>query len=136
MRYIHTYMNHSVKMLLVAVLLSACSLTKKPEAKTTAPAVQAEQVYRFKVSFISKGSGIDTEARRAFLGFLEGYRTKDQQSLRFETSHWGREGETDFCLPLTELTAEEQAAFIVQSKELLKDSTLVRFAENSACKGK
>ena len=60
--------------------------------------------------------------------------SKRKIKIEMETVKWGREGETDYCLKLTELNQEEQAQFISDIKELLKTSKLVRFSENTACK--
>ena len=51
-----------------------------------------------------------------------------------ETVKWGREGETDYCVKLSQLNSDEQAKFISSIKEIIKTSKLVRYSENTTCK--
>jgi hypothetical protein len=94
----------------------------------------SETIYRFNVSFISIGSGTDGIARRQFLDFIKDFETKRNIQIPIETTKWGREGETDYCLKLTQLNSDEQAKFILDIRELLKNSKLVRYSENTICK--
>ena len=54
--------------------------------------------------------------------------------LNYETTNWGREGEVDYCLKLAELDKKKQELFITEIKEILKNSALVRFKENTLCR--
>jgi hypothetical protein len=56
-----------------------------------------------------------------------------RDDLKVETFRWGREGEIDYCLKLSELNNQQQVKFIADTKELLKKSELVRYYENRAC---
>lgn len=85
--------------------------------------------YPIIVSFTSKASGIDTKAHEEFQKFLSTYPKK----IVFEPTHWGREGETDYCLKLNELSMGEQTDFINKVKKLLAKSSLVIVSENAEC---
>ena len=54
--------------------------------------------------------------------------------LSYETTNWGREGEVDYCFKLTELDKKKQKLFIIETKEILKTSSLVRYKENITCR--
>jgi hypothetical protein len=54
--------------------------------------------------------------------------------LNPEIINWGREGETDFCLKLKELSKDQQEQFIKESKTLLENRKLVRIYENEKCR--
>ena len=96
----------------------------------------SDDTYRFNISFISIGSGTDGKARQLFLDFIKDFEAKKNFLIELETVKWGREGETDYCLKLTQLNSDEQAKFISDIKELLKTSKLVRYSENTTCKKK
>lgn len=89
----------------------------------------AEGTVRFVVSFYSIGEGIDEKVHSAFVNFMDSYPKK----ISYEPIHWGREGETDYCLLLKELLADEQKVFIQKAKELLAKSSLVHISENAKC---
>ncbi len=85
--------------------------------------------YRLVVSFYSVSSGIDLKGNEDFEKLLSAYPKK----IAYEPTHWGREGEKDYCLKLSELSTAEQADFVKKAKELLSKSTLVHINENSDC---
>ena len=94
----------------------------------------SDSLYRFSISFFSKGSGTDRIARGEFEIYLENYNKKKNKKLHYETTNWGREGEVNYCFKLTELKKKEQEKFIAECKNLLKNSDLVRFEEFTPCK--
>jgi hypothetical protein len=87
------------------------------------------QNYRFMVSFISKGEGIDEKTRETFEKWLQ----EQQRPLKWETFAWGREGEVDFCLKLDELSTRDQEKFIEQARIFLANKDLVIISENAPC---
>lgn len=112
---------------------AACSMCKKAEMNQTVAAETSatkDSSYRFTVSFISIGSGIDKKAKNQYEQFLKDFELKNNVTILYEKKYWGREGEVNFCFMLNELKKEEQESFILQSKNLLANSTLVRFVEN------
>lgn len=92
------------------------------------------QVNRFTVSFYSIGSGIEQKQLEKFELFLSSYRQKTSKKIPAEKTHWGREGETDFCVDISELSPSDQLNFIGDVKEELKTAGRVNYSENSPCK--
>jgi hypothetical protein len=90
---------------------------------------QAAGTTRFVVSFFSESAGIDGKTNDAFVNFLNTYPKK----VAYSPTHWGREGEIDYCLALTELSATEQADFIRKANTILSKSKLVHSNENAKC---
>jgi hypothetical protein len=88
-----------------------------------------ENNYGFVVSFYSPGNGIDAATKDAYDKFLEGYKDK----VEVEQYRWGREGEIDYCLKLSKLSAAEKKDFIAKSRALLEKSQKVNISENAAC---
>jgi hypothetical protein len=84
------------------------------------------------VSFYSMGQGTDLKVKEEFEKFLNSYPKK----ISYEPIHWGREGETDYCLKLSELSSSEQETFIKKAKEILKKSSLVYVNEQAKCVNK
>lgn len=103
----------------------------KPATTTIEPVTpaKAENPVRLGVSFFSQGEGIDHVAKDAFEKFLTGYPKK----IAYEPMHWGREGEVDYCLGLTELSAAEQADLVKQAYVILGRSPRVHIKENTVC---
>lgn len=83
--------------------------------------------YRVIISFISKGAGTDAEKREAIMSYIEKHPKKPENSI----VHWGREGETDFCLNLKELTKNEQTDFVNEIKKLANGSDRIFISENA-----
>lgn len=106
---------------------AACDHISWPEP--TAETTPAADTYRFWVSFYSTGEGIDLKNKEEFEKFLNSYPKK----IAYEPTRWGREGETDYCLKLNELSSTEQADFIKKAKEVLAKSRLVHVDENAKC---
>ncbi len=91
-------------------------------------------IYRFTISFFSKGGGTDRKARSEFQSFLENFNKKNEVNLQFIKTTWGREGEVDYCFKLDELNKKKQIAFIKECEDLLKDSKLIHLQEFAECK--
>jgi hypothetical protein len=77
-----------------------------------------------KVNFGSYGGGIDGVKYEAIKKLIEA------KKLKFEEKRMGREGETELCLPLTELKKTEKAAFIEQLKKTAEGGQLVSVSTN------
>ncbi|CAN5234411.1 hypothetical protein BH09BAC5_BH09BAC5_19150 [soil metagenome] len=92
---------------------------------------QEEEIYRLTVSFISKGEGIDEKTLESFENWLK---MQPKQPV-FEITHWGREGETNYCLKLNELSTREQEIFVKDVRTQLTDKELVFVTEYAKCKG-
>src|ERR1051326_3272637 len=101
-------------------------ITESTPTVSTAP--QNNNV-RYVVSFYSIGQGIDGTTHNEFVKFLNSYPKK----ISFEPKHWGREGETDYCLALSELNPRSETEFITKAKTILAKSKLVHEKENAQC---
>lgn len=124
---------HAVYLLTIGLfLLGSCQSPRQGQATSSNAAMQ--DVYRCTVSFISIGSGIDKVARQNFLSLIARYKNKTGKDIVFHSVSWGREGETDYCLRLAELSAEQQERFISELRDVLNSSTRVRVTENSTCR--
>jgi hypothetical protein len=91
--------------------------------------------YRFIISFYSIGEGRDEMAHRSFISYLKEYKQKGR-SIYAEEAAWGREGEVDYCMKLTELSGVEQREFISNLKTQLAEARWVHYFENKPCSHK
>lgn len=116
----------------------ACKSTRKASnsdsATTTSSSEHTDsdnassgQSYRMIVSFTSKGAGTSAEKREAFLKYVDSHPKKPA----YKTVLWGREGETDYCLTLSELSKKEQAGFVEEVKKAMAGSDQVIISENA-----
>jgi hypothetical protein len=117
-------------LLSVVVLLSLTALPVVSNGQTPGVAPKSRLV----VSFYSICCGIDNKAQDKFDRFVSNYERAHRKQLREGKVHWGREGEIDYCLPLSELSRREQQRFIANVRSLLRRSRLVHISENEVCK--
>ncbi len=92
-----------------------------------------EELYRFTVTFYSIGEGTENKYMTGFEDFIGIFSGKVGKNIDYERTPWGREGETDYCLKLKELTPKEQTDFILRTNELLKGAKWVHVYENQPC---
>ncbi len=124
-----------VLFLLLVIFTFSCNNSKKIADNTLATEnSKNNSIYRFTISFFSKGGGTDRKARSEFESFLENFNKMNEVNLQFTKTSWGREGEVDYCFQLDELKKKKQIVFIKQCEDLLKDSKLVHFQEFGECK--
>ena len=128
-----------MKLIVLSMVLlftsAACSMSKKAELNQsvqTETSATEDTSYRFIVSFISIGSGIDKKAKNQYEQFLKDFELKHNVTILYDKKYWGREGEVNFCFMLKELNKEDQEKFIHESKKLLANSTRVRFKETNS----
>lgn len=95
------------------------------------PVDTGKVIYRLTISFISKGEGIDYKTQESFENWLK----EQPKHPSYEVTHWGREGETNYCLKLNELSTREQEIFVRDVRTMLTDKPLVFVSEYAACKG-
>lgn len=120
------------------VLAMACTITANAASKSNIQSAKPlqeqpaakEEKYRLIVSFISKGAGANSDQRQAFLNYVDSLAKKPAYKL----VRWGREGETDYCFTLKELSKKEQSTFISEVKKKLAGSDRVFVEENAVCK--
>ncbi len=106
---------------------SSGSATTSSSQNTEAGSTSSEQSYRIIVSFTSKGAGTSAEKREAFLKYVESHPKKPA----YKEVLWGREGETDYCLTLSELSKKEQLTFVEEVKKAMAGSDQVIITENA-----
>ena len=124
-----------VLFLLLVIFTFSCNNSKKIADNTLAiENSKNNSIYRFTISFFSKGGGTDRKARSEFESFLENFNKKNAVNLQYIKTSWGREGEVDYCFQLEELKKKNQIIFINECEDLLKDSKLVHFQEFVECK--
>src|ERR1043166_7823081 len=86
---------------LVLVALAVLSAAQQSYSQaTTANA-------RLIISFTSVASGVDRKAVEEIGEFIASYEKEKGVQLAKEVASWGREGECDYCLKLSELSEEE-----------------------------
>ena len=127
--------------LFIIVAMIACNSTKNATDKnaiqsTSQNTSKTDSLCHLSVSFISIGSGTDKKARQEYDQYIIQYEQKNKIKLNYEIIPWGREGENDYCFKLNELNKQQQDQFITETKEILKNSSLVRYSENSINKHK
>jgi hypothetical protein len=103
-------------------------------ASTPAPVPTDSNQVRLVISFYSIGMGSDFKSIQAYEDFIGVFAGEVKKTINYEKTAWGREGETDFCLGLQELTQAEQDQFIARSREKLRDAKWVNLYENSPCR--
>ncbi len=86
--------------------------------------------YRVVVSLYSIGEGIDPDGRPILDNYSQQFMDASSKRIVYDSHPWGREGETDFCYTLDNLSSEEQVRFINGLTEAFKGHELVRIIEN------
>jgi hypothetical protein len=129
MEFKHIIMKKSLLMLIFsASTLFFCARKNTSVIMNTMskPAV-SDSLYKFKVSFISKGSGIDFKAVETLTKYLS------ENNIESKTKSWGREGEKDFYLfPSSKYSDVQDKISVIKS--LLESSDRVRYYENQVLK--
>jgi hypothetical protein len=121
------------------IVFIACSSSKKANENSTRDVKSnhenvADSVYSIRVSFISIGSGIDRIARQKYESYIKEFEEQNKIIILLEKINWGREGEINYCINVTNLNKNLQKKFLEGTKNNLKDSKLVRIKENTSCK--
>jgi hypothetical protein len=114
---------------------AAIAAQNNASAKTENSATQEKKVFRFTVSFISKGAGTDYQMRQKYDSFLTDFETRNYIKLVLSKASWGREGEMDYCFDMTDLKKDVIDKFIAESKALLSASDRINIGENTNCRG-
>ncbi len=132
---------HSFLFSLLLIFSVACKQSSKVSSEPVAAASASMQKTdsipaksRLVVAFYSEASGVDDKAIIRFEDSIGEYSGSLGINIDYEKTHWGREGETDFCLELSELNAQQQADFVAKTRELLKTAEHVNIYENEPCR--
>jgi hypothetical protein len=82
------------------------------------------------IMFYSIGEGVENEYIKALEDSISSFSAEISKPIDYEKNSWGREGETDICMQLFELSAVEKSKFIAETKSLLKKAKWVNIYEN------
>lgn len=113
----------------IALFLSLIGLSVFASGQTPAK----DKTQRLVISFTSICCGIDHEAKQKLDDFIKQYEKAKGKPLTKSAVHWGKEGEIDYCLQLSELSRKQQKTFISQVRSLIGKSKLVDIKDNAAC---
>ncbi len=138
-------MKKNILILFALPILFACKTNKDASASNenvlptsvplTSDSLKAEN-YRLTITFYSIGSGTENNLMNRLEDFIGEYAGKLNKTIDYSKTGWGREGETDYCFKLNELTSLEQSDFILNVKEELKTGKWVHIYQNQPCKHK
>ena len=103
--------------------------------KNNSAVTDDKKLFRFTVSFISKGAGTDHQMRQKYDAFVIDFETRNKVKITINKASWGREGETDYCIEFMDIQKEIIEKFIAESKALLNTSDRINIGENTACRG-
>jgi len=101
-----------------------------PQVWSREQAQTGPDYFRLVVVFISKGEGTDPEARSVLEGFLSNYAHVSGKRPAYVMIPWGREGEADFCMDLSELSPSLKSQIIEDLKIAFKGKELVQIQES------
>ena len=105
---------HILLIISVAMIIVACKTKNKVAINNTANTISEspstatpsiitplpDSIYRFSVSFVSIGTGVDRNAKRQFVQYINEFGQKHNITLKYESVSWGKEGEVDYCFRL------------------------------------
>lgn len=97
---------------------------------------QNEHVSTLLISFISKGSGINYTAKNVFDEYIASFEKKHNVKIQYEEHGWGREGEVDYCINLSNLKDKEKNIFLSGTYERLSNQDNVIIEKNGECRHK
>ncbi len=104
--------------------LMMCLTTIEIKSQTTSKKETKVQKCAVKVSFGSPGSGIDGKTYEAINALIK------EKKLKHTEKAVGMEGETEMCLPLTELKKTQKTEFIKQLKNIASQGQFVSVSTN------
>jgi hypothetical protein len=129
---------------LLIIFSASCKSHKNSATKSNAPSkilhtkdtatVAKTSVQRFIVSFYSIGSGAEGKQMEKLKVFISEFEKQINKKISFGIAPWGREGEVDYCLPLKELSEDQQKQFISGAKDALQMAQWVHYSENVPCR--
>jgi hypothetical protein len=108
----------------LAISFTACKTKSKAQTTTNTDATTNTANCAAKVNFGSPGTGVDGKTMDALKAMI------DAKKLKYTEKRMGREGETEWCLPLTELKEKDKMAFIEQLKKTAAAGQYVSVSTN------
>lgn len=103
---------------------SAACQTKSKTQKGTKNKTISSASCAVKIDFASPGTGIDHKTMETLKIML------DTKKVKYTSTQKGKEGETQWCLPLTELKDTDKTAFIDELKKTAAAGQFVSLSSN------
>ncbi len=140
--------NVLIIVLMPVFLLASCKTMKKTtvesvheetiEVENGEIAYEMEDVERIEdnlvVNFISRGEGINHEMRSEFDEFLKNFEREHTHFLRVSILHWGREGETEYCIYFMDDDQSLRDTFTENVENMLDGAELVFVSKGRKCR--
>jgi hypothetical protein len=105
----------------------------KPSPTASLPTGDELQVLNnLVISFYSTGEGVNQKAVETVENFLKEYSAK--YPVPYSKVAWGREGEVDFCILLSQIEGDERRIFVDKVRTLVKGFELIHIYENQPCR--
>jgi len=128
--------------LLLVLFLCSCHNQKKAAETKPAEAPPSESVSgdeaaslnNLMVSFYSRGAGINRKAVIELEDFLIEYSRSTNTQIPYKKIAWGKEGEVDFCIPLSNMIKGQREKFLRLVKDILRLADTVHLYENRPCR--
>lgn len=102
---------------------------KKDEGVDPASGTMLAGQYHMIVSFFSPGNGINREALEKFRRFLK----ENEETVHYDETRWGREGEIDFCIVYVGPAGVDPAPWNRKVRAVLEGYDRINFTENGEC---
>ncbi len=115
-------------LLITFISFSACKnssqamSTDKIEPSNSKAAKQSTNT--MKISFISKGEGVDNELKDKIEKSISDFKTENKLNFDYEMKGWGREGEVDYLINLENLSTSQKKSFTSLIKEAIGNSDM------------
>ncbi len=109
-------------------LVVACGA---PEAPPRAPELAR---YALVVTTVSIGQGTDPDARRKFETILDRFERDNGVRLSVRSADWGKEGEEDYCYPLSEVPPAKAKALVQELRASFAGNEMLTIAEDAPCR--
>jgi hypothetical protein len=91
---------------------------------------QAGKTYDMKISFISKGEGIDYKLKGKIDALIVSFNKENKTAITPVINSWGREGEKDYNFILKNLSTSKKEAFISSVKEIAGSTDMAHITFN------
>jgi hypothetical protein len=114
-------MKYYTLLLFSFLMFSATSQTKEKAGESKS---KEQKNCKVKVNFASPGSGIDGKTYDAIIAMIK------EEKLKYTTRNYGREGETELCLPLTDIKKAKKNDFIERLKKTAAAGQFVSVSVN------
>ena len=111
---------------------SGMSATAASAAPAKAPP-PSRTLYRAVVVFNSWGAGVSRPTISTFNVIVAEYEANSGISLERHVVYWGREGEFNSCMPLSQLNASAQQNFVQDLRNNLEPGGRAFVLENAPC---